>query len=89
MPPKEWADIIATLGFPVVLCAVYVYDSRRARVQLEASREALERRIETLERESRTTLVGVINKNTEAMLSLNVSLKGRPCLAHEELPLGR
>lgn len=86
---QEWINLVSNLGFPVALCIVYVYDSRKAREQLEKSRAALERRIENLEKESREHIVGVVNENTQAMVALNSILKGRPCLAHEERPLGR
>jgi hypothetical protein len=89
MTMKEWAELVSTLGFPVALCIVYVYDSRKSRAQLEASREALEKRIQALETESRTTLTGVISKNTAAMVSLDITLRGRPCLIQEAQPLGR
>jgi hypothetical protein len=69
----DWQNLITNLGFPIAMCIYFV------------------RRIEQLEKKSdsrQEELLNVIKQNTSAMVTLNSSLKGRPCLHSEANPMG-
>ena len=73
MTMKDWTELVSNLGFPIALCIIYIYDSRRSRAQLEE-------RVRCLETEERKETLAVIAKNTDAMVTLNQTLRERPCL---------
>ena len=81
----DWQELITNLGFPIAMCIYLVVSDQR-------SRKRLEDRIVLLENKSdqRTDeLLDVVKQNTSAMVTLNNSLKGRPCLHSETNPMGK
>jgi len=80
----DWNNIVTNLGFPIAMCIYFVVSDTR-------SKRRLEKRIEQLENKSdqrSEELLDVVKQNTSAMVTLNNSLKGRPCLHNEPNPMG-
>jgi len=80
----DWQAIITNLGFPIAMCIYLVISDQRSRKRLEDRVVQLEKRADQRSEE----LLDVVKQNTSAMVTLNSSLKGRPCLHNEPNPMG-
>lgn len=80
----HWNSVITNLGFPIAMCIYLIVAQTRQSSRFEKRIEELERKAD----ERTDELLDVVKQNTSAMVSLNNSLKGRPCLKNEANPLG-
>lgn len=80
----DWSNLVTNLGFPIAMCIYFVVADQRSRTRLEKRIIQLENKSDQRSEE----LLDVVKQNTSAMVSLNNSLAGRPCLHNEPNPMG-
>ncbi len=80
----DWTNAITNLGFPIAMCIYFVISETRSKGRLEKRIAELEEKSD----ERSAELLDVVKQNTSAMVTLNSSLKGRPCLQNEPHPMG-
>lgn len=80
----DWQNLITNLGFPIAMCIYFLVSEARSKARLEKRIEQLETKSDQRSEE----LLDVVKQNTSAMVTLNNSLKGRPCLHNEHNPMG-
>lgn len=81
----DWQNLITNLGFPIAMCIYFVVADTRSKFRLEKRIVQLENKSDQRSEE----LLDVVKQNTSAMVTLNSSLKGRPCLQSEQNPMGK
>lgn len=81
----DWNNIVTNLGFPIAMCIYFVISETRSKTRLEKLIEQLENKSDQRSEE----LLDVVKQNTSAMVTLNSSLKGRPCLHNEPNLMGQ
>ena len=80
----DWQNVITNLGFPIAMCIFFIISDIKSKTRLEKRVEDLEEKSDVRSQE----LLEVVKQNTLAMVTLNNSLKGRPCLHNEPNPMG-